>query len=836
MKKLVCFFLSIMLINNAVTMNVAASEAGSENKCLKEAEILVNDEDGKDYYRQFTRFDKPVFIILAENYLDNKPQFYLTNAWSNLLNEEYRRKGTFKNEYIYDMIIMGFLKYEVASDTYSDSLFNRTQDFATDLYSVLDNELDTVFEKSKISDSTMKFYHNKQTISDLGLAMDVVNYAEESYEIYLNVMASKMALLESNRDKLSLFRESVNIASNNKDKDYASAMNLIIDAMDTADPAGYLNQKTDVECSSFLLGVVEDVVKEINPIFQLLDLSVSGIDLVFNSSDNASNDIKLAYFFLADSYLRQGLISIVAKYINMSDPLNKTSENARAFIDSFKTYLLFQKFGNIYAEEWLDNFIRVRSTPIKKLFNKKKIQNALDMKQQCVNENGRIDKMLRDINELEKEEDVWKIIISDQSEKSSVETNGNGAYKQVINTLENEYGSLTLKIKDEYEDNIENITEVNGLCYLSLIDFNNDGVKELLAVVKHEEDPEYTVLVYTEENGQAVQLLSSTKLTDASGTGDYLCLKSDNNHHTYIDRRQWGGEWDYDEIYGYEKGEFKLISNSCRAYNFEKGDWDNYIVEEVPNVVDPMKLNRKLISKDEYEKKAPLATGASNTETNYICLAIPDTDIDRGNYYGFDFKALQDSIDKVKRELAGLDNGTADNNEAWRQSYIDYIETDPDITFNPEWCTCGLIYVDNDEIPELIIEYSSEADGTGIVSFKKGETTSYRFSRSGGISYYEREGTIRNSIGSMGLMRDQFASLDGDGFHDLGSGQRYDESGAYSNYTHFNWNGEEVSEEEYYANINWFDYGRAKEWNTYSEEFRNNNYLPNEMCEYLSNN
>lgn len=428
------------------------------------------------------------------------------------------------------------------------------------------------------------------------------------------------------------------------------------------------------------------------------------------------------------------------------------------------------------------------------------------------------------------DEDTWKVIKEDTSSKNY------DSYKNVIDILENEYGSLTLTIKDQYKDVIENITEVNGLCYLSLIDFNNDGVKELLAVAKHEKDPEYTVMAYTEENGQAVQLLSSAKLTDATWTGDYLCLLSDKNNHTFIDRRQWGGEWDYDEIYGYEEGGFKLISNSCRAYNFEKGEWDNYIVEEVPDVVDPMKLNRRLVSQDEYVKKAPLATGASNTETNYICLAIPDTEIGSGNYYGFDFKALQDSIDKVKRELAGVDNGTADNNEAWRQSYIDYIETDPNIAINPEWCTCGLIYVDNNEIPELIIEYSNEADGTGIVSFKNGETTSYRFSRTGGIRYIEREGLVYNSIGVMGAFVDEIVFLDSEGFHDYGHGHRYGESQDFTNFTHFVWNDEEVSEEEYMGNIDKYDNVQLKNWNSYSGDFQSNNYRPIEMCEYLLGN
>ena len=173
--------------------------------------------------------------------------------------------------------------------------------------------------------------------------------------------------------------------------------------------------------------------------------------------------------------------------------------------------------------------------------------------------------------------------------------------------------------------------------------------------------------------------------------------------------------------------------------------------------------------------------------------------------------------------------------EGWKQAYTDYIDADSNLLASPEWCTCGLIYLDSDDIPELIIEYGSEAEGTKIVSFKKGKITEYQFSRTGGIRYIEREGAVYNSVGHAGTMEDQLALLDGNGFHDLGHGFRYDESQTYSNYTYFNWNGVEISEEEYYANIDGFDLTRSKQWNSYSEELRDNNYTPYEVRELLMN-
>ena len=99
MKRIICVHIIIMLLINACVMPVFASVSSSESKNIEEANLLLKDLEnkGNDYYMQFSKFEKPTFVNIAESYLDNKPQFYLTNLWSDILNEEYRRKGTFKN-------------------------------------------------------------------------------------------------------------------------------------------------------------------------------------------------------------------------------------------------------------------------------------------------------------------------------------------------------------------------------------------------------------------------------------------------------------------------------------------------------------------------------------------------------------------------------------------------------------------------------------------------------------------------------------------------------------------------------------------------------------------
>ena len=470
-----------------------------------------------------------------------------------------------------------------------------------------------------------------------------------------------------------------------------------------------------------------------------------------------------------------------------------------------------------------------------------------DSQEEKKKESEEVKKAKQDSKETEKK-DSKKVYLGN---KETVTADPDQTYSTVIDGLENEYGPLTLKIHDEplgqYANGAEYMVETYGLCYLSLIDFDNDGTKELLAVAKHENDSDYTVMVYAEKDGHAEQVASTTKLTDAARDGNYLCLLKDGNQNTYLDRTQWGGEWLYDEIYGYNNGSFELISISFQESNFNEGRMDYFIVEEVPETVRHDKLNKRLVSEEEYKEKAPLAAGRSDVERTLICFKYPqnDSDIASGNYTELDVNALQSSIDQVKMEVSGSGqsgNGSTgstrnepveDKNEAWKQAYIDFIESDPDIDLADDMCTCGLIYLDNDDIPELIIEYSSEAAGTAIVSFKNVEAVSCQFSRHGGIQYLEREGYVYNGAGVMGVMYDEFAFLDTEGFHDLGRGSRVDENQTFENYTIFYWNDEEVSEEEYYANADIFDLTSAKSWNSYSDEYQDNQYTPAEMCEYV---
>lgn len=93
---------------------------------------------------------------------------------------------------------------------------------------------------------------------------------------------------------------------------------------------------------------------------------------------------------------------------------------------------------------------------------------------------------------------------TEKTEKAGSAVTDLKAYERPLQQLEEKFGKLRVSGTLYTIEKEENILEVNGVCHLQLLDFNNDGVKELLAVCKNEFEYSYWTYIYTIYEGQAV--------------------------------------------------------------------------------------------------------------------------------------------------------------------------------------------------------------------------------------------------------------------------------------------------------------------------------------------
>lgn len=166
--------------------------------------------------------------------------------------------------------------------------------------------------------------------------------------------------------------------------------------------------------------------------------------------------------------------------------------------------------------------------------------------------------------------------------------------------------------------------------------------------------------------------------------------------------------------------------------------------------------------------------------------------------------------------------------EAWEEAYLSYL----DRFESADTCTYSLIYVDEDDIPELVIDSGFEASGCIVLTFHEGLLDEWQSSRLH-FTYIEHGNLICNSEGHMGYYYDyvytiqdgKWCYVDGGVYGDGLDGPQLDENGDYI--FEYEWSGEKVSEEEYETRLN-------EVYPTDRQMHPKKYYIPNEIRSVLS--
>lgn len=152
---------------------------------------------------------------------------------------------------------------------------------------------------------------------------------------------------------------------------------------------------------------------------------------------------------------------------------------------------------------------------------------------------------------------------------------------------------------------------------------------------------------------------------------------------------------------------------------------------------------------------------------------------------------------------------TSDNNDIdlYKSSYISYITSLNENDENASGYKYSLIYVDDNEVPELFINTNVDALGTKIVTIYNGVINEIELSSV--IEYIEKTGLIRTYGGTMDNYTMNIYKLENGGFDTIATANIYlseddlkaAKEGETFNWT-YTWQGNVTSEEEYNANMN----------------------------------
>ncbi len=163
----------------------------------------------------------------------------------------------------------------------------------------------------------------------------------------------------------------------------------------------------------------------------------------------------------------------------------------------------------------------------------------------------------------------------------------------------------------------------------------------------------------------------------------------------------------------------------------------------------------------------------------------------------------QEPEEKNSSEKVDRDRAEDMDTEPWRSAYANYLEMMGgkgeellyDVTFS-------LIYVDDDEIPELVCDSGVEAGGCQILTYHDGKIDILQTNRLF-FDYLERDGLLCNSEGNMGYYYDVVYRIQDGKWVFVAQGEYHDPDGVpvqdeEGNFIYqYIWEEKEVSEEEY---------------------------------------
>lgn len=173
------------------------------------------------------------------------------------------------------------------------------------------------------------------------------------------------------------------------------------------------------------------------------------------------------------------------------------------------------------------------------------------------------------------------------------------------------------------------------------------------------------------------------------------------------------------------------------------------------------------------------------------------------------YYAKTDDVLRASPDITAEPEPTPEPADAgWKEAYLQYLEQlaqDPDR--QTDWYQYGLAYINDDDIPELVLIGEFFAAGGEVCTYYDGEVHSTRTACLG-VAYHERGNLMEDSYMHSGFGVDVIYTIRDGEFVEVAKGEFHTSPDDPSNFdtVFYTWNGTDVSEETYEAEIrNAFD-------------------------------
>lgn len=387
-------FSSMWLIPTSVnaaetTTNVQSSGVEKTGVPLCQANIIANgyNNDGDSYYNLLKSMQDPLYYTLTELMLDDGVLCWTSNFWNAAFNSDFQRNPS----YFYEVMLMGFLKYDQKQLDTSGVWNSQEMSLATSIYDKLADKYIDKFENPSYKDFLKQLkeipkdeYENIiSNIDDIKISKELLGAlssgcsnavelveAVSEYQVLLNAKSERIEMLKLAKSKVT-------------DNEYfTKAVDDIIAHMEETSIDYVSGKLMEKIWNNFLDTAWDLIVKDspIAPILAAIDIEKMTLDVLFNSSETASNNFKLLVLYIVDTYFRSALDKSYNDYKS-----NGTVENAEILIQCYKAYIEYQVYGLDYTKTFIDGIVDggpIHSI-VEQIFFKENIENAAELNNFC---------------------------------------------------------------------------------------------------------------------------------------------------------------------------------------------------------------------------------------------------------------------------------------------------------------------------------------------------------------------------------------------------------------------------------------------------------------------
>lgn len=417
LKKVTSLVLAFIIIVSAMTIMPFTASAASTSEYtdkigvpLYQANIIANgyNNDGEGYYKLFKSLQDPLYYELTDYMLQDGVLCWTSNFWNAAFNSEFQKNPS----YFYEVMLMGFLKYDQNQINTSGVWNSKEMALSTSIYNTLASNYIDKFENPSYKDflkqvnelSNDEVKNILSNIDDIKItqqALDTLSKGCSYATEFVQAVTDYQALLDAKSERIELLKLAKAKVTDNEY--FTKAVDDIIDKMEQT-PIEYVSgQMLDKIWDDFLDSAWDLIIKDspIAAVLKAIDIEKMTLDVLFNTSETASDNFKLLVLYIVDTYFSSALDQSYNNYKSSA-----TVGNAATLVQCYTAYIEYQEYGLDYTKTFISNIVDGGSIHhiIEQIFFQENIKNAAELIQHCNNQINNREKMLE---LLDKSADVY---------------------------------------------------------------------------------------------------------------------------------------------------------------------------------------------------------------------------------------------------------------------------------------------------------------------------------------------------------------------------------------------------------------------------------------------